>query len=114
MSTWDIHYDALYAGPIAVDAVLTIDDTTGTPIGLRAMDKTSGQLVGFKGVDVATIGPAATVRVSEMVEKGISADDVDGMVLTLNGKDWKIINHEPLPAPTGEPGGELRLLLSEK
>ncbi|RWM32273.1 MAG: hypothetical protein EOR77_21615 [Mesorhizobium sp.] len=114
MDAWSFHYDAIYNNPmIAVDAVLTVA-CGNPPETIRAIDKTVGQLVNFKGVDVATIGPSACVRVSELAEKGLAADDVDDGVLTLNGKDWTIISHEAIPAPTGEAGGELRLMLSEK
>ncbi|KQU77705.1 hypothetical protein ASD12_18060 [Mesorhizobium sp. Root102] len=112
MSIWQIHYDALYASPIAVDAVLTVA-CGNPPETIRAIDKTVGQMIAFNRVDVATIGPAATVRASELAAKGIEPKDVDNGTLAMNGKDWKIINHEPLPAPTGEAGGELRLMLEE-
>lgn len=113
MSLWDIHYDALYASPIAVDAALTLADTAGTVVPLRVIDKTVGQMVTFNRVDVATIGPAATVRMTELAAKGVSVAEVDSLVLTMNGKDWTVIAHEMVPAPTGEAGGELRLMLEE-
>jgi len=112
MSIWDIHYDALYASPLAVDAELVIA-CGDVPQGVRAIDKTVPQVNGFQGVDVATIGPSANVRASELAEKGIDPNDADGGTLTLNGKDWKIIDHQPIPAPTGERAGEIRLNLSE-
>lgn len=113
MSIWDIHYDALYSSPLAVDAVLTVA-CGEMPIELRAIDKTSPQFASFQGADVATIGPTANVRATELTEKDVDPDTLDGGTLTLNGKDWKIINHQPIPAPTGEAFGEVRLSLDER
>jgi hypothetical protein len=55
MSIWDIHYAALYASPIAVDAVLTVacgevPITKGADGGpLRVIDKTAGVAIGGAG-----------------------------------------------------------------
>lgn len=113
MSVWDVHYTALYNSLLAVDAVLTVA-CGDVPIELRAIDKTVPQMNSFQGADVATIGPAAHVRASELAEKDVDPDTLDGGMLTLNGKDWKIINHQPIPAPTGEAFGEVRLSLDER
>ncbi|MDG4903210.1 hypothetical protein P9279_22120 [Mesorhizobium sp. WSM4962] len=110
MSIWDIHYDALYGSPIAVDAVLTVA-CGDVPHGLRVIDKTDGSETVFNGVEMVTIGPAARVRARELAEKGIDTEALRDAVLNLNGRDWLVKANGPLPAPTGAAHGEIRLIL---
>ncbi|RUW42991.1 MAG: hypothetical protein E5V37_03330 [Mesorhizobium sp.] len=110
MSIWDTHYAALYASPIAVDASLTIA-CGEVPISLRAIDKTNPAAIGFKGVDVLDIKPAATIRASDLA--GIDLANLRDAELILNGTCWRVASHQALPAPTGEAGGEIMLILSE-
>lgn len=115
MSIWDIHYDALYASPIAVDAVLTIDGTDGATIELRAIDKTSGVVVGGKGgrfsSEVETVELAVAVRATDLAVVDLAA--LRDASLEINGKTWTVRNHVMKPAPTGEGKGEVLLLLKE-
>jgi hypothetical protein len=114
MSIWDVHYDALYASPLAVDAVLTVD-CGEVPIELRAIDKTAGIVTGGGGgrfnAEVETISPAAAVRAGDLAD--IDPADLHGAELMLNGKTWRVENSKPLPAPTGEIAGEILLILTE-
>ncbi|ESY72523.1 hypothetical protein X740_33210 [Mesorhizobium sp. LNHC221B00] len=112
MSIWDIHYAALYASPIAVDAVLTLDGTDGLVIELRAIDKTNPAALGFKGVDVLDIKPAAMVRASDLADIELAA--LRNASIVFSGRTWTIRSHEIFPAPTGESKGEIRLILSEE
>ncbi|RWI90524.1 MAG: hypothetical protein EOR22_23565 [Mesorhizobium sp.] len=111
MSIWEVHFSALYASPIAVDAVLTLGDTAGTTIELRAIDKTAPAALEFKGADVLDVKPGATVRASSLAD--IEPADLVDCELTLNGVTWRIASHQPLPAPTGEAAGEIMLILTE-
>jgi hypothetical protein len=52
-------WDAIYASDIAVDGTLTLDTTDAVAVALRAIDWTAGVQVGFEGVDVGTLRPAA-------------------------------------------------------
>jgi len=108
MSIWDIHYDALYASPIAVDAVLTVA-CGDPPMTLRAIDKTNPAALNFKGVDVLDTKPSAMVRAVDLANVAPAA--LRDASLSLNGKDWTIKSHETVPAPTGEGFGEIRLIL---
>ncbi len=110
MTDWVAHYDAIYDA-LGVPATLTLTDTDGTSAELTVIDKTVGVEVGFNDVGVATIAPAADVRMSELAEKSLLAALFEGAALTMNGKDWTVESHEYRPAPTGEAGGELRLVL---
>ncbi|MER9355556.1 hypothetical protein NKI61_20000 [Mesorhizobium sp. M0514] len=117
MSIWDIHYAALYASPIAVDAVLTV--TCGDPpMALRAIDKTAGLVIEGNEAgrnrfssEVQTVEPAAAVRATDLA--GIDLADLRGASLEINGKTWTVRNHLLKPAPTGEGKGEVLLLLTE-
>ncbi|CDX22118.1 hypothetical protein MPL3356_390155 [Mesorhizobium plurifarium] len=111
MSIWDQHYAALYASPIAVDAELAIA-CGEVPMSIRAIDKTNPAALNFKGVDVLDIKPAATVRASDLA--GIDLANLRDAELTLNGKCWRVVSHQPLPGPTGEAAGEILLILSER
>lgn len=114
MSLWDVHYNALYASPIAVDAVLTVA-CGDPPMTLRAIDKTAGIVTGSGGgrfqSEVETISPAAAVRSKDLA--GIDRAALAGAQLAMNGKTWTVENHKHLPAPTGEAGGEILLILTE-
>lgn len=93
-------------------AVLTLDDTAGTTADLTAIDETAGVEV-LEGPQVSTIRPCATVRTSELTEKGIAVADLPGAGLALNGKAWTVYSHQYLPSPKGEAVAEVRLLLEE-
>ncbi|TIX27306.1 hypothetical protein [Mesorhizobium sp.] len=93
-------------------AVLTLDDTAGTTLDLTAIDETAGVEV-LEGPQVSTIRPCATVRTTELAEKGIAVADLPGAGLTLNGKSWTVYSHQYLPSPKGEAQAEVRLLLEE-
>jgi hypothetical protein len=120
MSIWDIHYTALYASPIAIDAVLTIDGTDGATIELRAIDKTAGLAasfgnganrngLNFSQIDVMTIRPACMVRSVDLAD--IDPATLRDAEIAFSGKTWRVMDHEPAPAPTGEWSGEIRLIL---
>jgi hypothetical protein len=101
-------YDPVY-NVLAVDAVLYM----GFPLGnvhVAAIDKTAGLTLN-QMVDVQTVLPAATVRAAELVELGITLADLDGKVVTLNGKDWRIASLHANPSPNGEEDGEVYLIL---
>lgn len=101
-------YDPVY-GALGVGAVLHM----GVPLGdvpLIAIDKTAGLTIN-QAVDVLTIAPAATVRAAELITAGVAFEDIDGKILTLNGKDWEVASIEKKPSPKGEDDGEILLLL---
>ncbi|MER9937415.1 hypothetical protein [Mesorhizobium sp. M0088] len=108
MSIWDIHYAALYASPIAVDAVLTVA-CGDPPMALRAIDKTNPAALNFKGVDVLDIKPAAMVRAVDLAE--VDPANLRNALIAFSGKTWTVKSHETVPAPTGEGYGEFRLIL---
>lgn len=119
MSVWDVHYGALYRSPIAVDAVLTVA-CGEVPIALRVIDKTAGSSssfgnganrngLNFSQVDVMTILPAAMVRATDLVD--VDPANLRDAEITFSGKTWRVMDHEPVPAPTGEGNGEIRLIL---
>lgn len=67
----------------------------------------------LEGPSIATIRPAATVRTSELAEKGVAVADLADAALTLNGKNWTVVSHHYLPTPKGEAQAQIRLILEE-
>ncbi|MER9524120.1 hypothetical protein NKI96_11095 [Mesorhizobium sp. M0292] len=111
MNIWAAHYAALYASPIAVNAVLTVA-CGHPPMALRAIDKTASKTISFQGADVLDIGPAAMVRAVDLADVDLA--DLRGASLEINGKTWTVRNHVLKPAPTGEAAGEILLMLSAR
>lgn len=110
MTLWSAHVDAIYASPIAVDAHFSV----AAGFDARVVDKTAGLEVQPepKGPRMPTLLPAACVRKSELVAKGVTmlASLVDTTV-TFSGVTWKITNYGFRPSPEGETGGEIALYL---
>lgn len=111
MTLWSVHLDAIYISPVAVDAHF---NATTEGFDARVVDKTMGLEVQPepKGPRVPTLLPAACVRKSELLAKGVTvlATLVDTTV-TFSGVTWKIINYGFRPSPEGETGGEIALYL---
>jgi hypothetical protein len=111
MSVWDVHYDALYNSPLAVDAVLVVA-CGDVPIELRAIDKTAPVALNFRGADVLDVKPSAMVKAVDLAD--VDPKDLRDASLTINGKTWVVKTHETVPAPTGEGYGEIRLIVSDE
>lgn len=92
------HFDTIYNSDLmATDAVL-VTNCGEVPQTLRMIDATSGQINSYQGVDLATTGPSAFVRASELAAKRIALADLDGGSLALSEKNWTILSHAPRPA----------------
>lgn len=120
MSIWSEAISAVYDSPIAVDATLA-PGSGAAAFSIRAMDKTSG--VVFGGGDafstdfnsaIETILPVAVVSMAALTAAGITADDLDGGTITLDGKAWNVKAHRLKPSPDGELKGEVILILSDE
>lgn len=103
--------DPLYEDEfMATDAVIVT--VPGRRVGVRAIDKTAGIAVPTaNGFDLQTLSPAATIRMSELLENGIDLEhvksDVNRGQIELSEKRWRIgsIRFEPTaggPVSTGE------------
>jgi hypothetical protein len=88
----------------------TITPLQGLPFNVSVIDRTSGVEVGGN-IDVATIQPAAMVRVSEIESLHVPRAGLRRASIEMNGKSWRIENAMPRPTPGGESDGELMLLL---
>jgi hypothetical protein len=106
-------YQALLYSPVynvlAVDATLYMGGLIGNKT-FAMIDRTAGITLN-QAVDVQTVLPAATVRAPDIIAAGIAIGDLDGKILTLNGKDWRISGVHPNPSPNGEDDGEYYLIL---
>lgn len=112
MVDWSAHYAAIY-NALGVSATITLADS-GETVSVTAIDKTGGITVQDRpgGVAVDTLRPAAAIRVSDL--GSATTADLNGSEITFNGGTWRIDSHIPRPAPTGETGGEVYLVLIEK
>lgn len=111
----------LYPQAYAIMATTaTLTPVAGDPVTLSALDKTVGvQDVpnGRSGVATKvgeiTIRPAAVIRAADLASAGVATTDLKKAVLAMNGKDWRIENHQFRPSPRGEADGEIWLYLIE-
>ncbi|MDB5555427.1 MAG: hypothetical protein JWL86_5411 [Rhizobium sp.] len=112
-SIWKIAKDQIYA-TLGRDALLTPEGQDGT-IALRVIDKTKGvaDMAGGAIIELNTARPAATVRMSELIEKNLDLDeDVQGGKIEFNNRCWVVKSHQPKPSSQGIDAGEAYLFLS--
>lgn len=91
-----------------VDAVLDLN-SDGT-FDVVVIDETSGVSVG-QTVQVQTIVPAASIRMTELAALNLTPQDLLGALITFNGTTWRSNDNRPKPNLGGEPAGELYLFL---
>lgn len=117
-----IDYAGMLYGPIydseGVDAAITLADTGGTQIPLRALYQPSGAEVGGDRINVGTVKNSAAILLPELTEAGYAADDLKDAEITFTFDDgsteaWAIKSWVPAPSPNGEANGELRLILTK-
>ena len=113
MTFWSDHYDAIYSGPIAVDARLIA--ASGSTVALRACDKTAGASLPTQSlIEMQTIRPLARVRQSELTDNGITdyPNQLYQGQLQINGRTWRIKSYEVMASPDGP--GEVALFLMDE
>ena len=107
-----IMLDPIYVAH-GVDAEITLLGSTD-PVTLRLVDKTSGVEIQESGEAVQTVRPVAYVRATELIEKGIDPDDLDGATLDMNSKSWRVESVQTKPVPWGgAASGEYQMILLE-
>jgi hypothetical protein len=81
---------------------------------LTVIDKTAGVDLSFGGDagNVATLVPAASVRVKELTAHGLTAEMLVQGAIEFNGATWTIKSTKPRPSLKGEGDGELYLILT--
>ena len=102
-------YAPLYA-TLGVDAVIRGVYFDMFPI--RAMDMTSGIEIGDH-VGIKSIQPAAVVLATSIAENGLTREDLEGAILEMSEKLWRVKATLPKPSPAGEALGEIYLILEE-
>lgn len=112
MTIWSDMLDSIYDSDVACDALLTAGSVEALEV--RAINKVAGIEV-RTGADasLATIEPAAFLRMSTLDEAGLTLNDVSSGSLVINGKDWLIVGQVLKPNPDGELKGEVGLILSD-
>lgn len=115
MADYASFYDAIYERE-GTDAVITLDDTAGTEIEVRALYMPSGMMIGGQPVQMGTVRMSAAIRRTELTDAGLTdLADLDRATIEFTeiGETWRIKSWVPAPAPIGEAQGELRLILAE-
>jgi hypothetical protein len=111
-----IDFSSLLYAPIyqAFGVQATFTCLYGDRVELMVIDQTSGvEVADASAIDVKTIRPAVTIRVPDLAGKGFDAADLEGALLVLGDRVWRVKATMPKPAPTGEAEGELYLFLME-
>lgn len=104
-------YDPIYS-TTAVAGTITFEDST-PPMDVSVIDKTTGVDIGDT-VQEQVIVPAATMRVKEVLDKGLSEfSQLLGATIAFNNKSWSIESYRLLPSPNGERDGEVFIILEE-
>lgn len=100
--------DSIYTA-LGVDATLELGSELYT---IRAIDKTTGQVLNVGKAEMPDWKPMCAVKVVDLAALLIInyADLIDATI-TLNGVAWNIVNYTPKPTPYG--GGELYLELRQ-
>lgn len=102
----------LYRRSLAVFGTpATFQPVHGAPFDITAIDRTSGVEVADNTIGISTIRPAADVLFADLDALGITADDLDGAALTLNGTRWRVQGVMEKPTPFGAGDGMVTLLL---
>lgn len=105
-------YDPLYDQDTGFGVPAFLDPGSTGEIGLTVIDKTEGVLLDEgRSLQVATVKPAAMVRMSELADKGILRAALKQRGIAFNNATWTIIATQPKPNPAG--GGELYLILEK-
>jgi hypothetical protein len=107
-----IFADLLYRQSLAVFGVpATFQPDHGAPFDITAIDRTSGVEVADNTIGITTIRPAADVLAADLDALGITAADLDGAALTMNGTKWRVSGVMERPTPFGAADGMVTLLL---
>jgi hypothetical protein len=108
-------FSALLLNPIydvlGVSASLTPNGIDAVAVTITALDKTAGVDVSAE-FEVTAIRPAASVRLVDLAALGVTATDLDGGSISLNGSSWRIDMHHKVPTPDGS--GEMMLYLMDE
>lgn len=112
-----MNYSRVQLGPIyrtiGVPVVLTVSGTNyplpGNP-PLRFLDKTAGDTMNG-AIEIDSVHPAAAARVADIIALGLSVENLDDALLSMNSSNWIIRSHKLMPSPRGENDGEVYFFL---
>jgi hypothetical protein len=87
--------------------------STGRLVVLGMIDLTKGVTVGQEFAQVPTVEPVASARMVDLRALGVSPADIVGVIITLNGVDWRVRSYAPHPGPFGPNLDQVYLMLEE-
>ena len=105
-------YDPIYA-TFGSPAVLVPNRPGATGVIVSVIEKASSADVSEE-FELGTIRPGVFVRMRELTAAGVLTAELDGALLTYDGRSWRIEAHAPRPGPNGEASGEVLLFLGEE
>lgn len=107
----DLMYSRVHAR-FSVTAVI-MPVTSASAASVEVIDKTDGVILGGFGPDLATLKPAAVVRVSALTAAGLTRADLKGATLLMNGITWNVDATQARPSPSGQSDGEILMELGK-
>lgn len=97
------------------DTVSLVPNTGGLPLPITGVDLTRGiEIVSPSDITVATIRPAVSIRMADLLALGLTLDHVDGGTVVVHGKVWDIKTHVKKAGAQGEGSGEVYLILMDR
>lgn len=86
---------------------------TNLPVTVTAIDRIAGIETKDQKIHTETIKPSATIRVAEFLTLGIAIEDMEDVIVTFNGKSWRVMSSLPKPSPAGDTSSEVNLMMIE-
>jgi len=105
--------DPVYAG-LGQAAVLTLVQEEDEPeFAVTVVDATEAIDIDERSSLMPSLRPAFVVRMAELTGLGLTRERLMRGEITAAGKTWTIDATGPMPVPSGEADGELKLIVSE-
>lgn len=101
----------IHGVPVTLDVGGVIYPQAGQP-ELRAIEMTDGVDLGGL-ITIETTRPMASIMYQSILALGLTEDQIDYSVLTMNNESRKIEAHKCMPSPKGKTDGEIYLFLTE-
>jgi hypothetical protein len=115
-----LDYSSILYAPVydtlAVTVQLQAPDATAA-VDIQAIDRSAGVITNYDtdigGPMVEMMRPAVIFRRVDLDALFINIEEMDGAIIGMNGKTWRVESHRYLPSPGGEVDGQVMCVLIE-